>query len=211
MHIPDGFLDTKTWITFTAVSGVGLTLALRSFKKEKLAQRIPLIGMTAAFVFAAQMLNFPIAGGTSGHFMGGVFACILLGPWTGFITMSLVLIIQCLLFQDGGLTALGANIFNMGFIGSVGGFSLYGLFRLLVWGDRTRPVAYALASWTSIMLAATFASFQLALSGTIDLSVSLPTMLGVHAVIGIGEAAITTLALMSIWKIRPDLMQQVKY
>jgi len=211
MHIPDGFLDTKTWVTFTAVSGVSLALALRSFKKEKLAERIPLIGMTAAFIFAAQMLNFPIAGGTSGHFMGGVFACILLGPWTGYITMSLVLIIQCLLFQDGGLTALGANIFNMGMIGSVGGFLLYGFFRLLVWGDRTRPIAYAAASWTSIMAAAAAASLELAFSGTIELSVSLPTMLTAHAIIGIGEAAITTIALMAIWKIRPDLMQQVKY
>jgi cobalt/nickel transport system permease protein len=211
MHIPDGFLDTKTWVGLSAFSAGILALALKGLKRKRLQGRIPLIGMTAAFVFAAQMLNFPIAGGTSGHFMGGVFCCILVGPFTGFITMSLVLMVQCLLFQDGGLTALGANMFNMAFIGSVGGFYIYLFFRLLFWGDRTRPFAYALASYFSIMLAAAAASFELAFSGTIKLSIVLPAMLGVHSIIGIGEAIITTVALMTIWRIRPSLMKMTKY
>ncbi len=211
MHIPDGFLDTKTWVGLTLISGGILAAALKGFKRDNIVQRIPIIGMTAAFVFAAQMLNFPVAGGTSGHFMGGVFCCILLGPWTGFIAMSLVLVVQCLIFQDGGITALGANIFNMGLIGSVGGFYLYFFFRLLIWGDRTRPVAYALASWTSVMLASTFAALELSMSGTIKLSVGLPAMLSAHALIGIGEAIITTGALVAIWRIRPDIMTADKY
>jgi len=211
MHIPDGFLDTKTWVGLTAVSGATLFIALKHFKRDNLEERVPLIGVTAAFIFAAQMLNFPVAGGTSGHFMGGVLACILLGPWTGFVALSMVLTVQSLLFQDGGLTALGANIFNMGLVGSVGGFGLYALFRLLMWGDRTRPVAYALAAWGSIMLAALCVSVELAISGTVPLSVGLPAMLGVHALIGAGEAAITTAALMALWRTRPELMVQSKY
>ncbi len=211
MHIPDGFLDTKTWLGMTLVSGGILAAVLRRIKHADIVRRIPIIGMTAALVFAAQMLNFPVAGGTSGHFMGGVFCCILLGPWTGFVTMSLVLTVQCLIFQDGGLTALGANIFNMGLIGSVGGFYLYGFFRLLIWGDRTRPAAYALASWTSIMLAAACAAFELSFSNTIELSIGMPAMLSAHAIIGIGEATITTTALMAIWRIKPEIMQIRKF
>lgn len=130
---------------------------------------------------------------------------------TGFITMSMVLIVQCLLFQDGGLTALGANIFNMAFLGSVCGFYVYLFFRLMFWGDRTRPFAYALASWFSVMLAAAAASFELAFSGTIPLKVVLPAMLGVHTIIGVGEAIVTTVALMTLWKIRPELMKVLKY
>jgi cobalt/nickel transport system permease protein len=211
MHIPDGFLGAKTWIGLTLISGGFLIAALKRFKKDDLEQRVPLIGVTAAFIFAAQMLNFPVAGGTSGHFMGGVLACMLLGPWTGFIAMSLVLIIQTLIFQDGGLTTLGANIFNMGLVGSVGGFYVYFFFRLLLWGDRTRPVAYDLAAWVSIMLAALMATLELSVSGTVKLSVGLPAMLGIHAVIGVVEAIITTSALMAIWRTRPELMTLRKY
>lgn len=211
MHIPDGFLDTKIWVGMTVISGGILAAALKGLKRGNIVERVPVIGMTAAFIFAAQMLNFPVAGGTSGHFMGGIFACILLGPWTGFLAMSLVLIVQCLLFQDGGLTALGANIFNMGLIGSVVGFYLYFFFRLLIWGDRTRPVAYALACWTSVMLAATFVALELSLSGTIKLTIGLPAMLSAHAVIGVGEAVITTGALMVILRLRPDIMTAHKY
>ena len=211
MHIPDGFLDAKTWIGMTVLSGIILAVALKGLKREDIVERAPMIGMTAAFVFAAQMLNLPVAGGTSGHFMGGVLCCILLGPWTGFIAMSLVLIVQCFIFQDGGITTLGANIFNMGLIGSVGGFNLYLFFRLLVWGDRTRPVAYALASWSSLMLAAAFVAFELALSGTVKLSLGLPAMLGIHALIGLIEAFVTTAVLMALWAIRPEIMTMRKY
>ncbi|HEX7343204.1 MAG TPA: energy-coupling factor ABC transporter permease [bacterium] len=211
MHIPDGFLGTKTWVGLSIISGGMLLLALKRFKMVDLEQRVPLIGVTAAFIFAAQMINFPVAGGTSGHFMGSVLASMLVGPWTGFIVMSMVLIVQCLIFQDGGLTALGANIFNMGLIGSAGGFYIYYIFRLLLWGDRTRPVAYALAAWCSLMLSAAFCAAELAVSGTVELGVGLPSMLSVHAVIGIGEAAITTTALMAVWRVRPEIMLMRKY
>jgi cobalt/nickel transport system permease protein len=211
MHIPDGFLGPKTWIGLTIISGTLLAVALKRFKKDELEQRVPLIGVTAAFIFAAQMLNFPVAGGTSGHFMGGVLACMLLGPWTGFIAMALVLTVQALIFQDGGLTTLGANIFNMGLIGSVGGFFVYFTFRLLLWGDRTRPVAYALAAWISIMLSALFAALELSVSGTVKWSVGIPAMLSIHAIIGVFEAIITTTALMAIWRTRPELMMLKKY
>ncbi len=211
MHIPEGILDTKTWVAMSVFSGAMLALALKGFKREEMERRIPLISVTAAFIFAAQMLNFPVAGGTSGHFMGSVLACMLLGPWTGFIAMSLVLIVQALIFQDGGLTSLGANIFNMAFAGSIGGFVFYFFFRLLFWGDRTRPLAYALAAWCSLMLAAAFAALELAMSLPLRLSVALSAMLSVHAVVGIGEALITTAALMAIRRVRPELLNLAKY
>ncbi len=211
MHIPDNILDWKTCVTLGVVSGGILVAALRGFKHFNVEQRVPLIGVTAAFIFAAQMLNFPVPDGTSGHFLGGVLACILLGPWTGFIAMSMVLIVQSLLFGDGGITALGANIFNMGLMGSVGGFGMYGFFRLILWGDRTRPLAYALAAWCSIMLAAFFCALELAISGRVPLTLALAAMLGVHAIIGLVEAFITTTALMTLWRLRPDLLKLPKY
>jgi len=211
LHIPDGFLTLVISLIFWALTALAVGMAISKTNKSLGEKQIPLMGVMAAFIFAAQMLNFPVAGGTSGHFMGGVLAAILLGPWTGLIVMSLVLMVQCIIFQDGGLTALGANIFNMGIIGSSFGFYLYGMFRLLIWGNRTRPVAYALASWFSIMLAAFFCSLELAFSGTVPLMVALPAMLSTHLVIGIGEAVITTTALMMIWKMRPEFFTLVRY
>jgi len=163
------------------------------------------MGVMSAFVFAAQMLNFPIAGGTSGHFLGGVLAAALLGPCAGAIVIAVVLMVQCLIFQDGGLTALGANIFNMSFVGAVGGYFIYrALNRIL--GKKRILISVACAAWASVVSASIVCSFQLALSGTIPLRVVFPAMASVHALIGIGEAVITVLVFSFVLKVRPDLV-----
>jgi cobalt/nickel transport system permease protein len=138
MHIPDGFLDGRTATVSAALSVTALGVALNHAKRSLPPQRIPLIGLTAAFIFAAQMLNFPVAGGTSGHLIGAVLAAILLGPSGAVIAVTAVLIVQALLFADGGVLALGANIFNMAVTGSVGGYALYRLICRIVPGDRGR-------------------------------------------------------------------------
>jgi cobalt/nickel transport system permease protein len=210
MHIPDGFLDTKTWITLGVVSAGTVGLALRKVSKKVGEKQIPLMGVLAAFIFAAQMLNFPVAGGTSGHFMGGVLAAILLGPLAGVLIMAIVLIIQCLIFQDGGLTALGANIFNMGIIGALVGYYLYlGLSRIVA-GTRGMFISAFIASWLSIVLAAGVCATELAISGTVPLRVALPAMAGVHGLIGIGEGLITVAVLSLVFKVRPDLLESKK-
>jgi cobalt/nickel transport system permease protein len=210
MHIPDGFLDTKTWVTLGVISAGTVGLALRKASKRVGEKQIPMMGVLAAFIFAAQMLNFPVAGGTSGHLMGGVLAAILLGPLAGVLIMAIVLIIQCLIFQDGGLTALGANIFNMGVIGALVGYYLYlGLSRIVA-GTRGTFISAFIASWLSIVLAAGVCASELALSGTVPLRVALPAMTGVHGLIGIGEGIITVAVLSLVFKVRPDLLESKK-
>jgi len=206
MHIPDGFLDTKTWATLGVVSATAISWAVRRAREGLEERDIPLMGVTAAFIFAAQMLNFPIAGGTSGHFLGGVLAAILLGPARGLLVMTTILIVQALVFQDGGLLALGANIFNLGLIGAVGGYYLYLLLRRLI-GERHRITPAFIAGWASVVLAASACALELAISGTVPLLVALPAMAGVHALIGIGEGLITAMAISFIAQVRPDLLR----
>jgi cobalt/nickel transport system permease protein len=213
VHIPDGFLDTKTWGGLTVISTFFLFLAIKR-SNQKLGERtVPLLGVTAAFIFAAQMFNFPIGGGTSGHFMGAALAAILLGPFAGVLVMSTVLIVQCLAFQDGGLTALGANIFNMGIVGS---FLSYYLFKALqkITGSTTRGQKFLvnafIASWFSIVAAASCCAVELALSKTVPLKLCLPTMFGFHLLIGIGEGTITFFTLGLIRKVRGDLLNLEK-
>ena len=210
MHILDGFLDAKTWITLTAVSGVIVGIALKQTGKKLGEKQVPMMGITAAFIFAAQMLNFPVAGGTSGHFMGGVLAAILLGPLTAVLIMSTVLIIQCLIFQDGGLTALGASIFNMGLIGSVVGYYIYVGLNKLITSSKGNFISAFIAAWLSIILASAACSVELAISGTVPLKTSLIAMVGVHALIGIGEGFITVVVLSFVSKTRPDLLKLEK-
>jgi cobalt/nickel transport system permease protein len=205
MHIPDGFLSPPVWTSLTGAAAVATGISVTRCKCTLDAEKAPLLGMTAAFIFAAQMLNFPIGGGTSGHFMGGVLAAALLGPAAGFIIMLTVLIVQCLMFADGGITALGANAINMGLIGSVLGYSIYYLLNKLTAGKIPLVIA-GVASWFSIVLAATACSLELAISGTIALGVVLPAMVVTHAVIGVGEALITTAALGLILSVRPDIL-----
>ncbi|MBI4580546.1 MAG: PDGLE domain-containing protein, partial [Planctomycetes bacterium] len=165
-----------------------------------------LLGLSAAFVFAAQMLNFPVAGGTSGHLVGGVLTAVLLGPSAGVIVISAVLIVQCLMFADGGISALGANIFNMALVGAVGGWAVYyGVSRAFK-GLFGRVLAAAFAAWCSTVLASIACAGELAASHTVRWSVAFPTMAGVHMLIGIGEGLITALVLTAVAQARPELI-----
>lgn len=204
LHIPDGFLSLAISLFFWLLT-IGLViLATRHLQNELGERQIPLMGIMAAFIFAAQMINFPVAGGTSGHLLGGALAAIVLGPWGGILVMTAVIAVQALLFQDGGLVVMGANIFNMGLLTAIIGFGLY---RAAAGGSKNlRLGAAAVAAWLSVMAAALVTSLQLWLSGTTTLNIVLPAMLGVHALIGVGEALITVAALSFITQTRPDLL-----
>jgi len=207
MHIPDGFLEPKVWVSLTAVSAAAVAYASKKVSKNLDEKKVPLMGVIAAFVFAAQMVNFPVGGGTSGHLMGGVLIATIMGPFAALLMISTVLIIQALLFQDGGITALGANIFNMGIVGAgLGYLTFKGLNRV------TGNLNFALftASWLSVVTAAGIAAAELSISGVIPISVSLPAMTGVHAIIGIGEGAITIAALGLISGVSKDVFYGVQ-
>jgi cobalt/nickel transport system permease protein len=207
MHIPDGFLDGKTLALTGALSAGGLAVAARQVNRTLPRHKIPLMGLGAAFVFAAQMLNFPVAGGTSGHLLGGVLAGVLLGPGAAAIVIACVLTVQALLFSDGGVLALGANIFNMSFIGAVAGYAIYRAARKILPGLRGRITAVFFAAWLSTVLAAVACAGELALSGTLPPGVVFPAMISVHALIGIGEGLITSLVILTIARTRPDLLE----
>jgi len=206
MHIPDGFLDVKTLALTSALSVGGLAVAARQVNRTLPRNKIPLMGLGAAFVFAAQMLNFPVAGGTSGHLLGGVLAGVLLGPGAAAIVIACVLTVQALLFSDGGVLALGANIFNMSFIGAVVGCAIYRTVRKFLPGLRGRITSVFFAAWLSTVLAAVTCAGELALSGTLLPGVVFPAMVSVHALIGIGEGLITSLVILTIARTRPDLL-----
>ena len=205
MHIPDGFLDVKTLAVTTGLAAVGVTAAVRQARTQLPPRKVPLLGVTAAFVFAAQMVNFPIAGGTSGHLIGGVLAGILLGPSGAVLVMTAVLTLQCLLFADGGLLALGANIFNMGIVGGVGGYYVYRAVRR-AFGARGSFLAVPVAAWCGTVMAAVATAGELSLSGVVPWSVGVLAMAGVHMVMGVGEALITTLVVLAIDRTRPEIL-----
>lgn len=204
MHIPDGFLTLTVSIICWIITIITLSFAVSKTNKLLGEKQIPLMGVMAAFIFAAQMINFPVAGGTSGHLLGGVLAAVVLGPWAGMLVMTAVIALQAILFQDGGLLVMGANILNMGLITAAVG---YGLYRSV--SGSSKPVkltGIGVAAWLSVMTGALFTSLQLWLSGTSQLSVVIPAMLGVHALIGLGEALITVSAVAFILQTRPDLL-----
>ncbi len=207
MHIPDGFLshgiNAATFVVSSGACAYGVKRVNRNFGERE----VPLMGVTAAFIFAAQMINFPVVGGTSGHFLGAVFSSVLLGPWASLIIMTIVLVVQCLGFADGGLTAIGSNIFNMGVIGALGGYGIFSfIYTLLQKSRKGFFIALAISSWFSIVMGASAAAVELAISGTSPLKIALPAMAGIHAIIGVGEAIITTAAISLILKTRPDLV-----
>lgn len=207
LHIPDGFLSLPVSVAcWIVVSGL-VALSLNRVQSDYQERAVPLMGVCAAFIFAAQMINFPIPGGTSGHLVGGTLAGALLGPWAGSLVVSVVFIVQAVLFQDGGITALGANIFNMGLIGTFGGYYLYKAIRFSLGRDAWRGMLLgtAIAAWTSVVVSAIVVAFQLALSGTVPLGVALVAMVSWHILIGIGEAIITVVAVSYVWRTRPDL------
>ncbi len=206
MHIPDGFLALNTWIPAWVVSAGGIGYCIRKTSQTLKDKIVPLMGVMSAFSFAAQMLNFPVAGGTSGHFLGGVLAAILLGPYAAAIVIAVVLTAQCLIFQDGGLTALGANIFNMSFIGAMGGYLIYVGIHRVIKSKAGMMASAGIAAWFSVVAASSVCAIELAISGTSPLIIALPAMAGVHVLIGIGEAIITCLVLSFVLKVRPDLI-----
>jgi cobalt/nickel transport system permease protein len=209
MHIPDGFLDAKTALATGGLAAAGVGLALRTVARTAPPSRIPLIGVAAAFVFAAQMLNFPVAGGTSGHLLGAVLAAVLLGPGAAVLAMTSVLILQCFLFADGGVTALGANLFNMALVAPVVGYAAYRLASRAL-GDtlRARLAGTAFGAWCSTVAAAIACAGQLALSGTVPWRTAFPAMTGIHVPIAVGEALITTLVVAAVARARPDLLER---
>lgn len=205
MHIPDGFLSMPVVLVMWIITIVVVGYSVKKTNKHITESQIPLMGVLAAFVFAAQMLNVPVAAGTSGHFLGGVLVAIFLGPWVGTVIMATVFIVQAVLFQDGGILALGANIFNMGLIGTVLGYYLYrGVLKML----KSVRIAAAVAAWAAIVLASVACAVELAVSGTSPLHIVVPAMAGIHAVIGIIEAVITVVVISAVIKTRPDLLPQ---
>lgn len=207
MHIPDGFLSVKVWVPTWGISIGFLSIFIRKAAVVFKDKMIPLAGVMAAFIFAAQMLNFPVAAGTSGHLLGGVLASVLLGPWIGGVVITVVLIVQCLVFSDGGVTALGANILNMAIVGSAGSFFIYrfiaAIFKYNKIGILTGAAA---AAWLSVVLASVLCAFELGLSGIVPMATAVVAMGVVHSLIGIGEAIITVLIISFILKVRPDLI-----
>jgi cobalt/nickel transport system permease protein len=208
LHAPDGFLTLPVAAVMWALTLVALAVSLNRMNRSFDERAIPLLGVVAAFIFAAQMFNFQVIGGTSGHLLGGVLAAVLVGPWAGTIVMACVIAVQALVFQDGGLVVMGANIFNMGVIGTLGGFAVYRtLTRVLGGEERARLPAAAIAAWVSVMAGALAMTIELAISGTTPPAIALPAMLGTHALIGIGEALITVAALAFMRVTRPDLLK----
>ena len=206
MHIPDGLLGLPVAGAAAALAAGSVGLALRRLRTGLPRRRVPLMGLSAAFIFAAQMLNFPVAGGTSGHLVGAVLAAVLLGPGAAVVVMTAVLIVQCLLFADGGLLALGANVLNMAVAGTLGGWAVFAALRRTLPGPRGLLAAAAFAAWCSTVLAALCCAVELAASGLARWTLVFPAMAGVHMVIGLGEAAITTLVLAAVMRTRPDLL-----
>lgn len=207
MHIPDGFLSALVSVVLWVLSVVGVAIALRRVGRDLGERQVPLMGVLAAAIFAGQMLNFTVAGGTSGHLLGAAIATILLGPWAAVVVMTSVVAIQALVFQDGGLLALGANLFNMAIVGVAVSYFVFRTVRRMaggkVWGLF---VGGALAAWSSILVASLACALQLALSGTSPANVAVPAMGGIHALIGVGEALITVGALAFLYASRRELL-----
>jgi cobalt/nickel transport system permease protein len=209
VHIPDGFINAPTSLAAGAVAAGGVGVSLRRAAQTLQERQAPLAGLVAAYIFAVQMLNFPVAAGTSGHLLGGVLAAVLVGPWAGCVCVAVVLVVQSLLFADGGLTALGLNITNMAVVGVFGGWAVFRLLRRVLPATRTSVVAASgIAAGVSVVLAASAFVVEYALGGTGGAPVStvLAAMVGVHTLIGIGEGVITALTVGVVLGVRPDLV-----
>jgi cobalamin biosynthesis protein CbiM len=213
MHIPDGFIDIPTSTAFAALAGAGVAMSLKGARSSLDDKTAPLAGLTATFIFAVQMLNFPVAAGTSGHLLGGALAAVLVGPFTATLSLTVVLLMQGLLFADGGLTAIGLNVFNMGIIGVWVGYASFLLIQKIFSGRKaTVPIAAALGGFLSVPAAAVGFVIQYAIGGTGTFSVTavFTAMFGTHILIGIGEAIITGLAVGAVMASRSDLVYGFK-
>ena len=208
MHIPDGFINAGTSLGAAAAAATGLGVAVRKTSAYLEDRQVPLAGLVAAYVFAVQMLNFPVAGGTSGHLLGGVLAAVLVGPWAGAICVAVVLLVQAL-FADGGITALGLNILNMAIVGSFGGYLLFALLRRIL--PRTAgglTLAAGVAAGLSVVAASAAFAVEYAIGGAggAPIGTVAAAVVGVHTLIGIGEALITGATVGMVLKVRPDLV-----
>lgn len=208
MHIPDGVLDPRVAVATGVVGAAGFGYAIHRLKRARTDRTTVLLGTTAAFVFAAQMVNFPVGPGVSGHLLGGVLAAALMGPWAGMLVIAAVLVVQCLLFGDGGLTALGANFINMGMIGAGGGYAIYATLKRMIAGPRGTLIAVMAAAWFSVILASGAFAVELAAGGRVeDFPRILTWMALIHAAIGVGEALITGAVVRFVLLRRPDLLE----
>ncbi|HEY7717522.1 MAG TPA: energy-coupling factor ABC transporter permease [Pedococcus sp.] len=209
MHVPDGFLDAPTSLVTAGVAAGAVALALRGARRDLDDRVAPLAGIIATFVFAGQMINFPVAGGTSGHLMGGALTAVLVGPYAGLLCLTVVLVVQSMLFADGGITALGTNVVLMGVVAVVGGWAAFRLAQLVL-PRRISMVAPAAAfgAAASVLLSAATFVVLYAAGGAVPVPFDrlLAAMLGVHALIGAGEAVITFLVVGGIVSVRPDLV-----
>jgi len=209
VHVPDGFLDAPTSVATAAVAAGGVALALRGARRELDERTAPLAGLSAAFVFAVQMVNFPVGAGTSGHLMGGVLAAVLVGPWTAVLCMTVVLMVQALLFADGGLTALGTNVTLLGLVAIAVGWAVFRLLTAVLPTTRGGVLAAAgTAAFVSVPVAALAFVGLFAVGGVADVAVGTvaAAMGGVHVLIGLGEAAITVAVVGAVLAVRPDLV-----
>lgn len=208
MHIPDGFLSVSVSVLCWVLASAVILFALRQVNRDLGEREVPVMGVLAAAIFAGQMLNFAVTGGTSGHLMGAALAAVVLGPWAAVLVMTSVVSVQGLIFQDGGLLAMGANLFNMAVVGPFVAYFVYRLVQAAGRGRRWSIFAGGFAAaWASVVAAALAVAFQLALSGTSPANVALPAMGGIHALIGVGEGLITAGALSLILAARPDLLK----
>ncbi|MFM7140129.1 MAG: energy-coupling factor ABC transporter permease [Actinomycetes bacterium] len=209
MHIPDGFIDLPTSIAFTAVSTAAVGVALKKAKNELSEKTAPLAGLTAVFIFAVQMLNFPVAAGTSGHLLGGALAAVLVGPWVATLALTIVLLLQALLFADGGLTALGLNVFNISILAVWIAYFIFITLKKILPKTKTSLIASsAIAALISVPVSACGFWVQYAIGGNVPfpLETVLTAMISTHILIGIGEAIITVLTISAIMASRSDLV-----
>jgi len=209
MHIPDGFLTALVALAFWAATAVVVTYALKRVNADLGERQVPLMGVLAACIFAGQMLNFNVAAGTSGHLVGAALATIMLGPWASILIMTCVIAVQGLIFQDGGLLAMGANIFNMGIVATAVAYAVFRFVMRLAGGRAAgQSVGAFIAAWASIVVTALAVGLQLAISGTSPANLAIPTMASVHMLIGVGEGLITVGALSFLRATRRDLLEQ---
>jgi cobalt/nickel transport system permease protein len=214
MHIPDGFIDAPTSLAAGAVAVTGIGVCVRRSAAVLEDRQVPLVGLVSAFVFAAQMVNFPVASGTSGHLLGGVLAAVLVGPALGALCLCVVLLVQSLLFADGGLSALGLNVVDMALVGVLGGYAMYaGLVRLLPRRASSVVVACGVAAGFSVVLSALAFTAEYAIGGTGGGSVTAVggAMVGVHVLIGVGEGIITASTIGAVLAARPDLVHGARH
>ncbi|MGM1060561.1 energy-coupling factor ABC transporter permease [Saccharothrix sp. Mg75] len=213
MHMSDGLLNAPTSLLFVAVAAAGVAVALAKARGDLDDRTAPMAGLVAAFVFATQMLNFPVLPGVSGHLLGGALAAILVGPWVGALCVTIVLVVQSLFFADGGVTALGANITNMALIGTAVGYLTAVALRGLARRGRggLAAVAFVSALVNTVLASAGFVlEYAIGGQGGVALGTVAVAVLGVHVLIGVGEGLITAVTVTAVAAVRPDLVHLLR-